>query len=90
MLPKAADAYRRQIAQGLDNDPRAAGKARAMLRKLLGTSASSPSSATCGLNMRFNRPHCSRLTKTAFFTPDITPAAAPAMCRGFLFGGYVI
>ena len=36
MLPKAADVYRRQIAQGLDNDPRAAGKARAMLRKLLG------------------------------------------------------
>ena len=28
MLPKAADAYCRQIAQGLDNDPRAAGKAR--------------------------------------------------------------
>jgi hypothetical protein len=37
MLPKAADEYCRQIAQGLDNDPRAAGKARAILRKLLGT-----------------------------------------------------
>ena len=36
MLPRAADAYRRQIAEGLDNDPRAAGKARAILRKLLG------------------------------------------------------
>ena len=35
MLPKAAEAYRRQIAQGLDNDPRAALKARAILRKLL-------------------------------------------------------
>lgn len=28
MLPNAAEAYRRQIEQGLDNDPRAAGKAR--------------------------------------------------------------
>jgi len=36
MLPKAADAYRRQIEEGLGNDPRAAGKARAILRKLLG------------------------------------------------------
>jgi hypothetical protein len=36
MLPKAADAYRRQITQGLDNDPRAADKARVILRKLLG------------------------------------------------------
>lgn len=36
-LPKAADAYRRQIAQGLRDDPRAAGKARALLRKLVGT-----------------------------------------------------
>ncbi len=36
MLPKAADTYRRQIALGLDNDPRAAGKARVILRKLLG------------------------------------------------------
>ena len=36
-LPKAADAYRRQIALGLHDDPRAAGKARALLRKLLGT-----------------------------------------------------
>lgn len=35
MLPKAAEMYRRQIAQGLDNDPRAAGKARMILRKLL-------------------------------------------------------
>jgi hypothetical protein len=36
LLPKAAESYRRQIAQGLDNDPRAAGKARVILRKLLG------------------------------------------------------
>ena len=36
MLPKAADAYRRQIANGLDKDPRAAGKARVILRRLLG------------------------------------------------------
>ena len=36
-LSKAAELYRRQIAQGLDNDARAAGKARALLRKLLGT-----------------------------------------------------
>ena len=35
MLPKAAETYRRQIAQGLDKDPRAAGKARVILRKLL-------------------------------------------------------
>ena len=37
MLPKAAAEYRRQIEMGLDDDPRAAGKARALLRKLLGT-----------------------------------------------------
>ncbi len=36
MLPKAADIYRRQIDRGLDNDARAAGKARVILRKLLG------------------------------------------------------
>ena len=36
MLPKAADAYRRQIEQGLDGDPRAALKARVILRELFG------------------------------------------------------
>lgn len=36
LLPKAAEAYRRQITQGLANDHRAAGKARVILRKLLG------------------------------------------------------
>ena len=36
MLPKAAKEYRRQIKLGLDQDPRAADKARAILRKLLG------------------------------------------------------
>ena len=36
MLPKAARAYRQQIEQGLDNDPRAAAKARVILRDLLG------------------------------------------------------
>ena len=36
MLPKAAREYRRQISLGLDQDARAAGKARALLRKLLG------------------------------------------------------
>jgi len=36
MLPRAAGEYRRQITLGLDNDPRAAGKERAILRKLLG------------------------------------------------------
>ncbi len=42
LLPKAAEAYRRQIAQGLDDDPRAAGKARVILRKLLGSIELSP------------------------------------------------
>ncbi len=37
MLPKAAKEYRRQITLGLDQDPHASGKARAILRKLLGT-----------------------------------------------------
>ena len=32
MFPKAAKEYRRQITLGLDNDPRAADKARAILR----------------------------------------------------------
>jgi DNA invertase Pin-like site-specific DNA recombinase len=36
-LPKAANEYRRQIELGLDQDPRAADKARAILRKLIGT-----------------------------------------------------
>ena len=36
ILPKAAKEYRRQITLGLDHDPRAADKARAILRKLLG------------------------------------------------------
>jgi hypothetical protein len=36
MLPKAAEAYRKQIEKGLDNDPRAAAKARVILRDLLG------------------------------------------------------
>ena len=35
MLPKAADEYRKQIAMGLDDNPRAALKARAVLRKLM-------------------------------------------------------
>ena len=35
-LPKAAEMYRRQIAKGLDGDPRAAFKARVFLRELLG------------------------------------------------------
>ncbi len=37
MLPKAAKEYRRQITLGLDQNPRAAQKARAILRKLLGS-----------------------------------------------------
>jgi len=37
--------YRRQIAQGLDNDARAAGKARAILRKLLGEIRLTPDQA---------------------------------------------
>ena len=37
VLPKAAKEYRRQINLGLDQDPRAADKARAVLRKLLGS-----------------------------------------------------
>lgn len=36
MLPRAAELYRQQIAQGLDGDPRAALKARVILRDLLG------------------------------------------------------
>ena len=36
MLPRAAEAYRRQIEQGLDGDPRAALKARVILRDLFG------------------------------------------------------
>lgn len=36
MLPNAAELYRKQIEDGLDGDPRAAAKARVVLRKLLG------------------------------------------------------
>jgi site-specific DNA recombinase len=36
MLPRAAEAYRRQITLGLDGDPRAALKARSILRELFG------------------------------------------------------
>jgi site-specific DNA recombinase len=36
MLPRAAEAYRRQITLGLDGDPRAALKARLILRELFG------------------------------------------------------
>ena len=36
MLPKAAEAYRRQITMGLGGDPRAALKARSILRELFG------------------------------------------------------
>ena len=36
MLPRAAEAYRRQITLGLDGDPRAALKARVILRELFG------------------------------------------------------
>ena len=36
MLPRAAEAYRRQITLGLDGDPRAALKARMILRELFG------------------------------------------------------
>ena len=36
MLPKAAEAYRKQIERGLDDDPRAAAKARVILKDLLG------------------------------------------------------
>jgi site-specific DNA recombinase len=36
MLPKAADAYRRQIAAGLDGSPRSAARARAAIRQLVG------------------------------------------------------
>jgi predicted nucleic acid-binding Zn-ribbon protein len=35
-LPKAAEAYRRQIKRGLDNNPREANKARVILKDLLG------------------------------------------------------
>jgi hypothetical protein len=36
MLPRAAEAYRRQITLGLDGDPRAALNARVILRELFG------------------------------------------------------
>jgi hypothetical protein len=36
MLPRAAEPYRRQIALGLDGDPRAGLKARSILRDLFG------------------------------------------------------
>jgi hypothetical protein len=36
ILPRAADIYRRQIADGLDGNPREAAKARIILRELLG------------------------------------------------------
>jgi hypothetical protein len=36
MLPKAARAYRQQIERGRDDDPRAAAKARVLLRDWLG------------------------------------------------------
>ena len=35
-LPKAASAYRKQIADGLSGDPKAAAKAHLILRDLLG------------------------------------------------------
>jgi hypothetical protein len=37
LLPNAAELYRKQINLGLDGDPRAALKARVVLRKLCGT-----------------------------------------------------
>jgi hypothetical protein len=36
MLPRAAEAYRRQITLGLEGEPRAALKARMILRELFG------------------------------------------------------
>ena len=36
MLPKAAEMFRRQIAEGLSGDERAAGKARVCLREWFG------------------------------------------------------
>ena len=36
MLPRAAEAYRRQIALGLEGEPRATLKARSILRELFG------------------------------------------------------
>jgi site-specific DNA recombinase len=36
ILPKAAEMFRHQVEQGLDGDPRAAGKARVVLRQMFG------------------------------------------------------
>jgi hypothetical protein len=62
MLPKAADAYRRQIAEGLENDPRAAAKASAILRKLLGPINLIPEQRGLWAEYEIQPATCSRLS----------------------------
>jgi len=42
MLPRAAELYREQLAQGLGGDPAASAKARTILREMLGEIMLSP------------------------------------------------
>ncbi len=54
VLPKAAELYRRQIAQGLDGNQRAALNARVILRKLFGGEIRLVPEPDGGLTARWN------------------------------------
>ncbi|HEY0942515.1 MAG TPA: recombinase family protein [Steroidobacter sp.] len=63
MLPRAAEAYRRQIALGLEGEPRAAAKARLILRELFGGEIRLVPEPGGGLTAHWNL-HTSALVKT--------------------------
>jgi site-specific DNA recombinase len=62
MLPKAAEAYRRQITLGLEGEPRAALKARSILRELFGGEIRLVPEPDGGLTAHWNL-HASALVK---------------------------
>jgi hypothetical protein len=64
MLPRAAEAYRRQIAQGLDGDEREALKARVLLRELFGGEVRLVPLEGGGLDARWNL-HAAALLRAA-------------------------
>jgi hypothetical protein len=73
MLPNAADLYRKQIKLGLDDDPRAALKARVILRKLADQSSSSRTrteaygpASTCTPRRCYHRPQGQLVGATGF------------------------
>jgi site-specific DNA recombinase len=63
MLPKAAEAYRRQITLGLEGEPRAALKARLILRELFGGEIRLVPEPNGGLTAHWNL-HVSALVRT--------------------------